>query len=876
MGGGSNGAHAVTPLLHAAGILYGTDYGPQDGSSANGTVFKVVIASKALTTLHRFLGLSFTRPEPVNGSSYPNAATARTPATSTPAATPASTSSAITATAPPCRSAHPTGPGFTTSNSRNSPKAAATPSQDGRGSASSASICPAISSITTQPGSSSAPAAPQYRSPVARAVATTPPPAVTTAATASSSGETASNGTPMASPTSEPAVPGATGDNPLPNPLAIHQAGDLHAGDRKGGRKAGRKGGRKGGPWVDIVAIYQDSPRMSHTAQTGNLLAQADALARAGRLAESAAALVQAARLAPTNTDILLRLAVAQRRAGQLDPCIETYRRLLRQKPNFAEAHYNLGNAFLQAGRFADAARAYARALALRPGYTEAQNNLGHAHLALGDAEQALTHFTAIAAATPAQPEAHANVGAACFTLGRFAEAAAAYARATALRPTDPELWRKRQGAEQARGATPDSLVCARAIAALSPNDPAALHDLAKHLVKQSPADAVAMFRAALALAPDSLESALLLSATLLKLDRTAEALAVLDAFPSTPETAPSILANRGTVLRNLMRLEEAEAALRRAIALAPDHAAAHASLGINCLLAGRDTEGFALYERRHDLTPPRADPAPRWQGQPLAGRTLLVHAEGGFGDTLQFCRFLPQAAQGGRVVVTAQAALLGLLRDMPGVAAVFPENADPPPHDFQLPMMSLPFALGIRIASLPAGPYLRADPDRAATWQARLAACPGLRVGLCWRGNADYTQDVARSVPAKTAARLLDIPGICFVSLQKDAADPLPSPNLLDWTAELADFSDTAALVAALDLVISADTSVVHLAGALGAEVWLLNRFNTEWRWLTDRTDSPWYHRMRIFRQPAAGDWESVVVQVSDALDKRKQGLLF
>jgi tetratricopeptide (TPR) repeat protein len=636
---------------------------------------------------------------------------------------------------------------------------------------------------------------------------------------------------------------------PLPKPLAIH-----HPALR----------------WIDMGAEYQDSASMSQpiAQHLTTLLQQANALLRSGRFAEAVIAYEQAVRLAPANTDILISLGGAQKRAGRIDACIETYRRVLRQKPGFVEGHYNLGNAFLEAGRPDDAARAYRRALSLRPGYPEAENNLGHALLALGESEAALDIFTALRERAPGQAEPHANVGAACFNLRRFDDSARAYEAALALRPGDVELWRKRLGAEQARGAGDAVIACLRAIQSLRPDDAGTLHDLGKRLIKPAPEEAAALLTRVLALQPDHLEAVLLLAGTLLLLDRCEEALAALDAFPVTPETEASVLASRGTVLRNLMRLEEAEAVLTRAVTVQPDHASAVFSLGLQHLMAGRYDIGFALYEQRFAASlPERVMEAPRWRGEDFHGRTLLVHAEQGLGDTLQFCRFVPQAARFGRVLVMAPPSLLSLLGTLDGAEGIFSDAAPPPAHDLQIPMMSLPAALGTTLESLPCLPYLRADAERMASWQARLAGCGGLKIGLCWAGNPENTQDRARSIPFGQMAALLAVPGMHFVSLQKDHAERYAAANFSDFTGALGDFAETAALIGALDLVISVDTSVAHLCGALGRPLWLLNRFNTEWRWMADRADSPWYPGHRLFRQPRPHDWAPVLNDVRTAL---------
>ncbi|MBN8902855.1 MAG: hypothetical protein J0H57_17645, partial [Rhodospirillales bacterium] len=274
-----------------------------------------------------------------------------------------------------------------------------------------------------------------------------------------------------------------------------------------------------------------------------------------------------------------------------------------------------------------------------------------------------------------------------------------------------------------------------------------------------------------------------------------------------------------------------------------------------------------------------RADPtlaerrgAPLWTGEPLAGRTLPVHAEQGMGDMVQFARYLPHLPRDGHVILEVHPPLVRLLRQMPGVDAVLGIGEALPAYDLRIPMMSLPLALGLTGAEDVSAtiPYLRADPDRSAAWRARPDALPGRRVGVVWAGNPERMRmDRRRSVPAALLAPLAAIPGVSLVSLQKGpaAADAGAAGVAVDWTEELTDFTDTAALIAALDLVIGVDTAVIHVAGALGRPVWLLNRFDTCWRWERNCTDSRWYPTLRQFRQATPGDWSAVVAEVAAAL---------
>ncbi len=606
----------------------------------------------------------------------------------------------------------------------------------------------------------------------------------------------------------------------------LHRAGELH--------RAGRV--------AEAAQTYgQLSVLAPGSADVWHRLAAV--LLALGQVVEAVQAAERAARLEPKVAEILVTLGTAQRGAGWLDAAIESYRRALRLRPAFVEVHYNLGNVYLQAGRWEDAAQAYRRALAARPSYVEARNNLGHALLALQDGAAALVCFEAIAAVAPQQAEAHANVAAAHYLLGDFAEAEAAYRRAIACRGQDAELWGKLAGVQSRVGDVPGLIASRREVVRLRPGDGDAQFALAESLVTIAPAEAVGILRHVLSGTPD-------------RADLAAD---------------PRLLAARATPLQALLRLGEAEAALTASLSLAPDYPTAMTRLAFNHLLQGDYATGFALYEARFAAgSAVRPMTTPRWDGGDLGGRTLLVHAEQGLGDTLQFCRFAAQAAGRGRVILSVQPALCGLLRSLDGPNEIVADDADLPSHDVHLPMMSLPAALGITLGDLPGpNPYLKADPVLVGRWRARLASLPGRKIGICWAGNPTNTLDRTRSIPFDLLAPLFGSAGALFVSLQteKRPGEDATAAGLLDWTAELGDFAQTAALVCALDLVISVDTSVAHLAGALGRATWLLNRFNTEWRWMAGRSDSPWYPAVRVFRQPAPGDWGAVVEEVAREL---------
>jgi Flp pilus assembly protein TadD len=341
----------------------------------------------------------------------------------------------------------------------------------------------------------------------------------------------------------------------------------------------------------------------------------------------------------------------------------------------------------------------------------------------------------------------------------------------------------------------------------------------------------------------------------------------------------PEAQNNLGMVLRVLGRIEEAEFRYREAVRLKPDYADALNNLAHLCLLTGRLEEGWRLYEwRAQSHGAGRRDfVQPLWDGTALGDKVLLVHAEQGLGDTLQFCRYVPMLAGRARVVFEVQPSLVRLLSGLPGMTGIVAAGDTLPAFDVHCPLLSVPRLVGTDLTTIPAEiPYLAADAQAGAAWRGRLAGLEeGPLVGLVWAGRARPAAaaiDRSRSMTLQQFAPLAEIGGVNFLSLQKGepAAQALSPPGgmvLHDFTAELTDFADTAALIDALDLVISVDTSVVHLAGAMGKPVWMLNRFDSCWRWLLGRDDSPWYPSLRQFRQKTPGDWDGVMAAVRAAL---------
>jgi len=526
-----------------------------------------------------------------------------------------------------------------------------------------------------------------------------------------------------------------------------------------------------------------------------------------------------------------LRRAMELHTAGWLAEAALLYRRVLLAEPANPDALHMTGVLAMQRDGAANGIRLIERSLAMQEN-GRARYNLAVALKQAGRFDEALEQTKAAVRLAPDFPAAHYNLGIALAERREWHAAVAAYREAIRLNPSYT----------------------------------AAYINVGNVLVDVwEPERAVAAYRNAIALDPAYPRVYSNLGNALREHDRFAEGLvAVRRALTLDPALA-SAHHNLGNALMEQARHADAEASYKRAIALTPDHAAAHFGLSLMQLHQGDYARGWATYEwrwRTGDSFPP---PGPRWQGEDVAGKTVLLYAEQGFGDTLHFVRYAPMvAALGARVLLEAPEPLKRLLERTPGVERVTTHGTPPPAHDLQCPLLSLPQAFGTRLETIPADiPYLHADPALVERWQARLPEDGTLRVGLVWAGNPRRNQISAHSIDRRRSMRLeqfaplAGVPGVRFYSLQKgeetasQAKAPPPGMDLVDVMDAVGDFADTAALIATLDLVIGVDTSVIHLAGGLGRPVWMLSRFDACWRWLAGREDSPWYPTMRVFRQP-------------------------
>jgi hypothetical protein len=357
-------------------------------------------------------------------------------------------------------------------------------------------------------------------------------------------------------------------------------------------------------------------------------------------------------------------------------------------------------------------------------------------------------------------------------------------------------------------------------------------------------------------------------------LDRDTEALRCFSTAATMVPTYAEAHQNLGVVLAQQLKLDAALAAYAKAIQLQPDNAEAHVNRALVWLQQGDYSRGFQEYEWRHQrLDYARPFSQPRWTGSPLGGKTLLIWSEQGFGDTLQFARFLPHAMKlagnDGRILFECQRELIPLFHDLPR-AEVIPQGDPLPPFDAQCALMSLPLVLRTTLKSLPREiPYLSPPPDRISRWPARFAQIPQRKIGLAWSTNAASPTARRRSCRLADFAPLASVANTRLFSLQKGPASSETAASafpITDWTSDLSDFADTAALISQLDLVITVDTAVAHIAGAIGKTFWVLVPFAPDWRWLLNRSDSPWYPTARIFRQHVPGNWTQVISQIAEA----------
>lgn len=543
--------------------------------------------------------------------------------------------------------------------------------------------------------------------------------------------------------------------------------------------------------------------------------------------------------------DQALEMAAQFQNSGRSGEAESLYRQILQALPDQADASNNLGNLLMAHGRLGEALEVLERGAALNPDNGVLPYNLGNALFQKGDLEDALAAYRRAAERMPELAEAHYNAGVILQRLGRDGEAEEAYRQVLAQRTDYAPALVNLGIVLRRQGRVEEALSCQDRALRLAPDDIDALvgrgltlDDLGRN------EEALASFRRALAQNPDHREA----------------------------------LTNLGSLLLRLLRVDEAEPVFRRLTALAPEDNKARFNLAHCLLLRGDFSSAFPLYEARWEVgkIDYRYPPESEWRGESLAGKTILLWVEQGLGDMLQMARYVPLVAQrGGRVVVECVSSMKRLFQASFGDSVtVVAEGEEVPPFDYHCPFMSLPRVFGTTVETIPAAvPYLSTPLGLTEEWAARLGPSTGLRVGLVWataQGGAEDGRQ-GKNIPPALFAPLARLEGVEFHSLQRGAAETMSFP-LADHAAEIADFADTAALVANLDRVLTIDTAVAHLAGALGKPVWMLLKRGSGLFWLTEREGSPWYPTLRIFRQGAGEGWEGVLNRVTAELARAEE----
>jgi tetratricopeptide (TPR) repeat protein len=558
---------------------------------------------------------------------------------------------------------------------------------------------------------------------------------------------------------------------------------------------------------------------------------------RAGRQLDAQLCCQQALALDPNHADTLHLMGLLSFHAKQYDHAVEWISRAIKQAPK-TDYLTSLGSTLVNQGRREEALKAFDKAVQLNPLDADLWRNLGNVLIDVERPAEAILSFQHALKLNPRHWDAANKAGYLLYRSERFEEALAHFDLCDDLQPNHFQTLHLRA---------------------------VVLHKLKRF------EEALADNTRALAIDPTNADVCCNIGSVLRSLGRNEEALSWFDRSLELRQDSVSTLTNKAAALVELRRLDEAFAAYRRARAVDPSDAVAEWNLALLEMLTGDFEAGWAGREARWRIPAlsfayPKFS-QPMWLGkEPIDGKTILINVDEGLGDTIQFARYVPMVAERGALVILAvQDALSPLLSDLPGVSRCLPlSTSERPAFDMYCPVSSLPLAFGTKLETIPSRtPYLPAPAgSRVQVWEERLGPRDRLRVGLVWSGNPKHENDHNRSIPLRLLTRILDVDA-SFVSLQKDPrpddrATLLERPEIVDLTAHLVDFAETAALVSCLDLVITVDTSIAHLSGALGRPTWILLPYMPDYRWLLDRDDSPWYPTVRLFRQSETREYES------------------
>ncbi len=571
------------------------------------------------------------------------------------------------------------------------------------------------------------------------------------------------------------------------------------------------------------------------------------------------------------------------RNRGRHDEAIACFREALSLRPNYPEAHNNLAIALRAQGKHDEAIANYQRALALRPTYAEAHNNMGFALSHRGKPDAAILCFQQAVRLKSNYFEAYHNLGNTLSDQGRFDEAVAAYNEAIRIRPDEARVLKCLAITLSRQDKFDQAIATFQRAVKLRPDFADAWNDLGITLARQSKhSQAIDAYREAIKFRPDYPEAFNNMGNALRSLGRFDES---LDCYKKAIALRPNYADahnNLGIAFSEIGQFDEAVSSYTRCLELRPSHVDAHMNRALTWLRKGDYAQGWAEYEwrwKKRSLTN-RPLIQPQWNGFPLEGRTILLITEQGFGDVMQFIRYMPiLKAQGARVIFECPEKLIKLVSKCPGIDVLIPQGAPIPHYDVYAPLLTIPGLVGTSLERIPNRvPYLHPEPELVEKWRKEVSGFDGFKVGINWQGNTKYAGDFHRSIPLKFFEPLGRVPGVRLFSLQKNEGveqlqqiagkfEVTEFGSRLD--VDTGPFMETAALMTCLDLFITSDTAVAHLAGALGVPVWMALSTTPDWRWLSKREDNPWYPTMRIFRQQKFMDWTPVFDRIAIELRK-------
>lgn len=586
------------------------------------------------------------------------------------------------------------------------------------------------------------------------------------------------------------------------------------------------------------LAIKPDYP--DARINRGNILREL------GRLDEALDSFDKALAIDPGNPDTHNNRGVVLQELKRWDDALASYNKAFGIKPDYAAAYYNRGNVLQELGRGDDALASFDKAIAINPNHANAYNNRGNVLRSLKRWTEALTSYDKALAINPSFAEAYKNRGVILHDLKRLNKAVASYDKALAINPNSADAYNCRGVALQGLKRPDEALVSYDKALAINPDFADAHNNRGNALGElQRPDKALVSYEKALAINPN-----------------------FADAYN-----------NRGVTLQSLKRLDEALASYDRALAIKPDYATAYHNKSFLLILTGKYLEGWTLYEwrLRADDAEGRYDIFPQlaWRGvQDIRGKKLLLQAEQGLGDVIQFCRYLPWVCTlGAELIVEVPRSLLALASTLDCPMSLVEKGTRLPEFDAYCPIASLPYVFRTTIETIPAKiPYLFADATKVQRWRQKLGSKERFRVGLAWSGAEKHKNDKNRSIRLEEFLALTNVPSVDWHSLQKEYRQPdfellKRHPEIRQHQGGLHDFSDTAALAECMDLIISVDTGVAHLAGAIGKPVWILLPFSPDYRWMLDREDTAWYPTAKLYRQAKLNDWQNAIARVRQDL---------